>query len=144
MQQDERRRAIRLAGPKNLHREANRLRVGPIARLWHDEPAALTPDVARPVAIQQAVTALESRYFGLCRTRRRERPGQQCCTNEPVDVAQHVTPRKGHLKHPRTMTGKALAGFLARPSHMRGSEHSRRHQTWVARQFFIHRPLCKC
>ena len=52
MQHDERRLAARLLGAKDRHREADRIRGRTITRFRHDQPAAFTPNLARPFAIQ--------------------------------------------------------------------------------------------
>jgi hypothetical protein len=78
------RAAARSSPFENLHREANRLRVGPIARLRHDQPAALTADVARQSLFSQSPRSIAG--CGLCRTRRHSAT-TQCCANEPADEA---------------------------------------------------------
>ena len=57
--------AARLPGAKDFHGEADSVRARAIARLPHHEPAALTADIAGPVAIHPAVGALESRKVRL-------------------------------------------------------------------------------
>lgn len=67
MEEDAWRCAGRLPGAKDFHGEADRVSPRAIARLPHHEPAALTADIAGPVAIHPAVGAIESRKVRLSR-----------------------------------------------------------------------------
>src|SRR5262249_36736865 len=77
--------AGRLPGTKDFHGEADSVRALVMTRLSHQEPAALTVDVASPIATHPAVGALESRQARMSRGNGCERHHERRDGNQVQD-----------------------------------------------------------